>query len=199
MNISAVVLAAGMSSRMHGRNKLLMPWAGKTVIAYAVENLMQARVQQVVVVLGFAADKIQAEIRESEVCFVMNQDYAQGMSTSIVAGVQAVSENAQAILISLGDMPLVNASDLNRLISAFEDAHGATIALPVFKGRPGNPVIFNVCHKDEMLKLRGDVGCKSILSCHPQQVLEVEMENAHILCDVDTVEAYEVLSQSNSE
>ncbi len=193
MHFSAVVLAAGASSRMPGNNKLLLPLAGKSVIAHTVDNLLQARVTEIIVVLGFDADKIQAALRDRNVRFVMNPDYAQGMSASIIAGIRAMSPEAEALFICLGDLPLVTAPDFDRLITAFQQAPQKAIAVPVFQSQRGNPVIFDVCHKSEMLALRGDVGCKTILAQHPQQVLEVEMAHDHILRDVDTPEAYRAI------
>ncbi|MGH7493381.1 MAG: nucleotidyltransferase family protein [bacterium] len=194
MNIAAIILAAGTSSRMPGRNKLLLPWSGKTVIECTVDSLLQSSVHEIIVVLGFEAEKIRAAMRERKVSFVTNPDYAQGMSTSIVAGVMTVSNEAQGILISLGDLPLVTASDLGLLISAFEQAPRATIVVPVFQGQRGNPVIFHARHKAEMLELRGDIGCKSLLTRHSRRVVEVEMANDHVVRDLDTPEAFAALS-----
>jgi molybdenum cofactor cytidylyltransferase len=195
--ISAIVLAAGQSARMPGHNKLLLPLAGKTIIAHSVDNLRASRVSELIVVLGFEADKIQTALAGRNIRFITNPNYARGLSTSIIAGIKAVSENTQAILISLGDLPLIKTSEINRLVSAFESTPPATIAVPVFQGRRGNPVIFDVCYKPEILALRGDAGGKSILARYPQHVLEVEMENDYVLRDIDTPEAYYAIKESS--
>ncbi len=199
MNTSALVLAAGASSRMPGRNKLLLPLGQMTVIEHTVDKLLQSRVAEIIAVLGFEAERVQARLRGRKVKFVINRDYAQGMSTSILAGVNAIAENAQAVMIALGDMPLIEVSQLNRLISAWERESEAAIAVPVFQGRRGNPVIFDICYKPEMLALRGDAGGKAILARYPQRVVAVEMENDHVLRDVDTPEAYEALRPQGTQ
>ena len=193
MNISALVLAAGASTRMRGRNKLLLPWGDQTVIERTVDTLLQSRVAEVIVVIGFEADQIQAKLCGRNLKLVVNHDYAQGMSTSIRAGMHAVADNAQAVMIALGDMPLSAAAQLNRLISAFEHHTAATIAVPVFQGRRGHPVIFNLCHKTDLLALRGDAGGKSILERHAQGLAVVEMEDDRVLRDVDTPEEYDAI------
>jgi molybdenum cofactor cytidylyltransferase len=122
--------------------------------------------------------------------FVYNPDYRQGMAGSIHAGLAALSPQAEAVMISLADLPLIQPMELNRLISAFANRKDKSIAVPTFSGQRGNPVIFDLRYKPEMLALRGDVGCKAILLRHPAAVLEVEMPAASILEDVDAPEAY---------
>lgn len=136
---------------------------------------------------------MQTALAHRPVRFVANSRYAQGLSTSIKAGLAAVSSRTRAVLLALGDMPLVEATDLDFLITRFTRAQHATIAVPVFNGRRGNPVLFDICHRSAMLELAGDVGCKMIVERCAHQVLEIEMPNDHVLCDVDTFEAYERL------
>src|SRR5262245_42699694 len=106
---------------MRGRNKLLLPLGEKTMIERTVDTLLQSRVNEVIVTVGFEAEQIQARLRGRNVKLVVNHDYAQGMSTSILAGVNAIADDAQAVMIALGDMPLIAVSQLNHLVSAFED------------------------------------------------------------------------------
>jgi molybdenum cofactor cytidylyltransferase len=129
--------------------------------------------------------------------FVHNPAYQSGMASSIHAGLAALASDAGAVMISLADLPLVQSAELNLLISSFLSAKEKTIAVPTFAAQRGNPVIFDLRYRPEMLALRGDVGCKSILVRHPDAVLEVEMPTASVLEDVDTVEAYERRVEEN--
>lgn len=191
--IFALVLAAGESKRMAGQHKLLLPFAGKTIVECTVDAILQAHVDEVIVVLGHAAEKVRGVLLHRPVQFVHNPAYQSGMASSIHAGLTTISSEADAVMISLADLPLVQSSELNLLISSFLSAKEKTIAVPTFAGQRGNPVIFDLRYQPEMLALRGDVGCKSILARHPEAVLEVEMPTSSILEDLDTVEAYERL------
>jgi molybdenum cofactor cytidylyltransferase len=206
VKISALVLAAGESKRLapafhekalkgkSGQHKLLLPFAGKTIVESTVDNILQAHVDEVIVVLGHAAEKVREALQHRPVQFVYNSAYQSGMASSIRAGLAALALDAGAVMISLADLPLIQSSELNLLISSFlSSAKEKTIAAPIFAGRRGNPVIFDLRYRPEMLALRGDVGCKSILARHPEAVLEVEMPTASVLEDVDTLEAYEQL------
>jgi len=190
MNISALVLAAGESKRMVGQNKLLLPFAGKTIVACAVDAILRANIAEVIVVLGHEAAAIQNALSERPLRFTFNADYNRGMASSIHAGLAAVSPSAQAVMITLADQPLIQSEELNFLIAEFSHATGKSIGVPAFNGQRGNPVIFDLRYRDEMLALQGDVGGKSILARHPEAVLEVAMPTASILEDADTPEAY---------
>jgi molybdenum cofactor cytidylyltransferase len=191
--ISALVLAAGESKRMAGKHKLLLPFAGKTVVECTVDAILQTDIGEVIVVLGHEAQAVRRILGGRQLRFVYNPDYRQGMASSIHAGLAALAPDAGAVMISLADLPLVQTAELNLLISAFLQSKTKTIAVPTFAGQRGNPVIFDLRYRSEMLALRGDVGCKSILARHPEAVLEVEMPTANVLEDVDTVEAHERL------
>src|SRR3974377_404921 len=131
--IAAIVPAAGMSTRM-GRNKLLLAFEGKALIAQAVDTLLESEVDEIIVVLGHEADKVKAELQGRQVTIVENPNYGQGMSTSIRVGLGAVSSGARAIMIYLADQPLLEPDDVNRLIRAFAEAreHNKSIVVPFF-------------------------------------------------------------------
>ena len=126
--------------------------------------------------------------------FIKNPDYAEGMATSIHAGIHAVADGTSAVMICLSDLPLVEAEELSRLLEAFREAAAQgrkSLAVPTFQGQRGNPVLFSLAYKQEILHVRGAVGqCKGLIQRYPEQVLEVEMETDHILRDIDTMEAY---------
>jgi len=172
------------------QNKLLLPFAGKTIVACAVDAILRANIAEVIVVLGHEAAAIQNALRERPLRFTFNADYRYGMASSIHAGLAALSPAAQAVMITLADQPLLQTEELNFLIAEFSRAAGKSIGVPTFNRQRGNPVIFDLRYRDEMLSLNGDVGCKSILARHPEAVLEVAMPTASILEDADTPEEY---------
>src|SRR6516225_8909088 len=143
--IAAIVPAAGMSTRM-GRNKLLLAFRDRPLIARAVDTLLESEVDQVVVVLGHEADKVKAKLQGRQVTIVENPSYGQGISTSIRVGLGAVSSDARAIMIYLADQPLLEPEDVNRLIRAFAEAreHNKSIVVPFYRGQRGNHVVRDV-------------------------------------------------------
>ena len=192
--IAAIVPAAGMSTRM-GRNKLLLAFKGKPLIAQAVDTLLESEVDEVVVVIGHEADKVKAELQGRRVTIVENPNYGQGMSTSIRVGLGAVSSGARAIMIYLADQPLLEPEDVNRLTRAFAKAreHNKSIVVPFFRGQRGNPVILDASYKEAILDVVGEAGCKRVIKRNPDKVLVVEMETDHVVRDVDRIEDYEGL------
>jgi molybdenum cofactor cytidylyltransferase len=185
--ITAIVPAAGLSSRM-GQNKLLMRFGGKSLIESAVDTLLASGVDEVIVVLGNKANQIRSQLEGKQVRFVENPDYRHGLSTSVRAGVGAAAEGADAIMIYLADQPLLEPDEIRRLILAFAEAKrtGKSIVVPFFGNERGNPVIFDGSYREKILEIAGDVGCRRIIRRHPEQVFPVQMENDHVIRDVDT-------------
>lgn len=187
--ITAIVPAAGLSSRM-GQNKLLMRFDGKSLIERAVDTLIASGVEEVVVVLGHEANLIRRQLEGKQVRLVENPDYQQGLSTSVRAGVGAVAEGADAIMIYLADQPLLQSDEIRRLILAFAEAKraGKSIVVPFFGNERGNPVILDRSYREKVLDIAGDVGCRRVIKSHPEQVFPVQMESDHVIRDVDTPE-----------
>jgi molybdenum cofactor cytidylyltransferase len=195
--LSAIVLAAGMSTRM-GQNKLLLDFRDKPLIAHAVDTLLAAAIDEIIVVLGHEAEKVRGKLQGKRVMLVQNPDYQEGLSTSVRAGVEAVSVQAEGIMIYLVDQPLLEPVDVNQLVRAFTRAKevNKNIVVPFFQGQRGNPVIFDSLYREAMLGVAGDVGCKGVIQRYPDKVFVVEMENDHVIRDVDTVEEYEEVLSS---
>jgi molybdenum cofactor cytidylyltransferase len=189
--ITVLVPAAGLSSRM-GQNKLLMRFGEKSLIEHAVDTLMASDIDEIIVVLGHQADRVRGRLQGKRVIFVDNPDYRQGLSTSIRAGLGAVPKAADAIMIYLADQPLLESEEISQLIRAFRDAKraGKSIVVPFFGGRRGNPVILAASYREKALNIVGDVGCRQIISSHPDQVFAVPMEKDHVVRDVDTPEDF---------
>ena len=186
--LSAILLAAGKSQRM-GEPKQLMPFGQSTIVEPAIDNLLSSAVSEIIVVLGYKAEEVIKTIAAKPVKIAINPDYQQGMSTSIIAGLNLVSSQAQAVMLALGDQPLVNSQTINRLIDEFFN-HAKGIAIPTYQGKRGHPIIFAIKYKPELLELKGDIGGREIIKRHPQDVLEVAVDSESVTWDIDTREDY---------
>jgi molybdenum cofactor cytidylyltransferase len=187
--IAAVILAAGQSSRM-GRNKLLLELAGKPLIAHVADHVLALGLPEIVVVLGHEADAVRRALGDRPLRFVSAADYASGMSASLKAGLTALSPQIDAALVLLGDMPLVSAALLRRLIGAYNPLEGRAIVLPVHGGKRGNPVLWDRRFFAEMQALAGDVGARHLIGSYGEQVAEVTAETTAIFRDIDTPQAF---------
>ncbi len=187
--IECIVLAAGESKRM-GRPKLLLRLGQSTVLEQTVDNLLNSEVNRVIVVLGDRAEEVVKPIANRAVAVAVNPDYRRGMSTSIVAGLSLINDKTRAVMLALADQPFIDTPTVNRLIDEFR-AHNRGIAIPVYQGRRGHPVIFAIEYKEELLRLRGDAGGKLIIEQHPQDVLEVDVDCEGINIDIDTEDGYQ--------
>ena len=188
MSVAAIVLAAGRSSRTAPRNKLLESTGGKTIIARVCETAIASGADPVVVVTGFDADRIEQTLRGHAVTFAHNPTFAEGMSTSIKAGLEMLPKGCDGALIMLGDMPEVEARDLKILMRSFARNGRDAVCVPVRDGRCGNPVLWGACYFAEMMRLSGDMGAKFLIGEHGGNVIEVPIGSDGIFADVDTPE-----------
>ncbi len=192
--LSAVILAAGASTRM-GRPKQLLPLGDRVLLQRIVDEVVGSRVNEIILVLGHAAEEIRRRIRLPETSrVVLNEDHVQGQSGSLRLGLGAVDSRAVAAAIVLGDQPGVTHALIDRVAAAFLDAE-LPAARPVYDGGgrgrvPGHPVFLARrlwCHVDA---LRGDEGARSLLAAHPEWLLEVSVEGS-APTDIDTWQDYE--------
>ena len=187
--VAAVVLAAGQSSRMAPRHKLLVADAsGRAMVARVVDSVLASRARPVIVVTGHRADEIRAALAGRPVGFVTAADYAEGLSASLRAGLAAVPASAAAALVVLGDMPLVTAASLDRLIEAYDAEEGRLIVAPSHGGETGNPILWDRRFFAAMMALRGDAGARALLRQHADAVAQVELDDT-VLRDFDTAES----------
>ncbi len=196
--LAASVLAGGMSTGMR-QNKLLLDFKGKALIVHAVDTLLASEIDEVVVVLGHQAEKVRKELGGKRVKLVQNPGYREGLSASVRAGAEAVSLQADGIMVYLADQPLLEPADVNQILKAFTHAKEVNkdIVVPFFDGQRGNPVLLDSSYREAILGVVGDVGCKGVIKRYPEKVLVLEMENDHVVRDVDNMEEYEgVLSST---
>jgi molybdenum cofactor cytidylyltransferase len=184
--ISVLVLAAGQSTRFGAENKLLAAITGKPLVAAVVDEVARANIKGgLFVVTGHQHDRIEAALAGRDVHFVHNPDYAAGLSTSLKAGLAALPEAVNAVVICLGDMPRLDAAVIDRLIGAYDPLKGRLIIVPTHQGVRGNPLLWDRRYFAEMQKLTGDRGARSLLDLHAGTVAEVEAGSDAIFIDID--------------
>ena len=184
--IAALVLAAGRSSRM-GSNKLLEVVGGQPMIRHAVAAAVASRVAPVIVVTGNEGQRVQAVLDDfPTVRFAENPDYSNGLSTSLIYGMNALPADCDGVLVLLGDMPGVDAALLDRLIAAFDPGAGRAIIAPMHEGQRGNPVLCGAGHFNALRGLTGDTGARAMLEANPVFTVPGGMG---ALTDLDTPEA----------
>jgi molybdenum cofactor cytidylyltransferase len=190
--VSAIVLAAGMSRRM-GTPKQLLRMGGETILERTLRNVRTSAVSEIVLVLGHAAADVEKEISSERVKIVHNQEYQQGMGTSLRTGLAAVNPETNAALVVLADQPFVRPETLNKLIACHEESR-PQIIIPLYKGFRGNPVLLDRVVFPELSALSGDVGCRAIFGSHTENIRKLEVDDVGILLDIDSPEEYRKLA-----
>lgn len=191
--VAAILLAAGQSRRMGPVNKLLADVDGRPMVRHAFEAIAASDARTTIVVTGHEPEKVRAALEGGEAKFVHNGLYADGLSTSLGAGLLAVPADCDAAVVCLGDMPHVSAKVIDRLISAYNPVEGRAICVPTRSGKRGNPVLFDRSLFHEVLQIGGDVGARHLIGQHEDLVAEVAIDDDSIFMDVDTPEALEKL------
>ncbi|WP_075216465.1 NTP transferase domain-containing protein [Mongoliimonas terrestris] len=173
--VAAIVLAAGRSTRFGPANKLLAPVRGAPMVRHAAKAALASSAAEVIVVTGHEAEAVEAALADlPRVRLVRNPAYREGQSTSLRAGLQAVSPACEAAIVLLGDMPAVDAALVDRLIAAYRPLSGSLIVMPVHEGRRGNPVLWSRRFFQELAAIEGDQGGRTLLTRYAEAVAEVE-------------------------
>jgi molybdenum cofactor cytidylyltransferase len=192
--VGAVVLAAGSSNRM-GEAKQLLPLASGTVLGRTLENLLDANVDEIVLVLGSSAETIRQRIADSpmkNLRILVNPEYGHGMATSLRTGLAVLDKKIDAALIVLADQPFIRAETFDRIIDQYRKSD-AQIVIPMFQGVRGNPVLLDRCVFHEVMALQGDIGCRAIFGNHLDGIVKAEVDDIGILLDIDSKDDYERL------
>lgn len=195
--VAGLVLAAGRSARMGAStNKLTVEVDGLPLIAWPVEAMAGAGIQSPLVVTGFESEAVRAALAGRECVFSHHEDWRAGMGASLAFGVaQIMAEERRgkkrwdALLIGLGDLPGLRASEVEGILAAASsEAMQEQIVIPSFQGRRGHPVLFGRAFWPALAALSGDEGAKAILAAAGEAVVDVEAETDSILADLDTPE-----------
>lgn len=187
--IPILLLAAGGSSRM-GQPKQLLPWGNQTLIGHQIQTLLETG-QPVNVVIGSDSDLIIPVIEKFPVNIVINANWESGMGSSISLGITQIQQkfpNANGVLITILDQPLITSAYLEKIRTAFRTFSRQIIVSKSASGWTGVPVLFDKCYFEELSGLKNDEGAKKIIQRHPENVTHVEA--GELLDDMDTPEAY---------
>jgi molybdenum cofactor cytidylyltransferase len=162
---------------------------GKPLVRIAAEEALASRARPVIVVTGHQRDKVEAALDGLKVERVHNPNFADGLSTSVKAGLEAVPADVDGAVVCLGDMPQVRAALIDKLIAAFDPERGALVVVPTIEGKRGNPVVWSRRFFPELIGLEGDVGARHLIGRYTEAVAEVPLTDNAALIDVDTPEA----------
>ncbi len=200
-----------------GRPKQMLTWQGKTLLRHVLELLIDSDAGEIILVLGHKAEEIRTSLtglqietfenriperkmssarrdhnfQSSHLNVVINPDYKQGMASSLRAGLQAVDPRSEAFLVLLADQPGIGPEIIDRMIREFRQANPKRgIVRPVYRGLRGHPVLIGAKYLQEARQLQGDVGARQILVDHPEDILEIDVDQDAVLKDIDTPEEY---------
>ena len=184
-----ILLAAGESRRMGEAAKLLLAVGGQPLVRVCARALVDAGLAPVIAVLGSRAQEVRESLAGLPVRCIDNPRFSRGMGTSLAAGVAALPATLDAAVIALGDMPAVGSETVRVLLLA-RGERGITV--PVYRGRRGHPVVFDLSrYREHLQALDGDRGARAILEAHPDDVARVPVDDPGVVLDLDTREEYE--------
>lgn len=189
--ISAILLAAGTSRGMGNVNKLLVKIKGKSILRWSVENVLKSRAIEIFVVIGKDSNLMKKELEGLEVKILLNEKYLEGMSSSIKLGIRSVNSQSDGAIILMADQPNLQAETINCFIEKFYESHKKIIAAH-YGNIVGNPVLFHRSLFNELLTIKGDVGARSVLKRHAEEIELVNVSEEEIL-DLDTPEDFQKL------
>lgn len=188
--IGAVVLAAGLSTRM-GQSKMLLDWSeDKTVIEHIIDQLTAARLEHITIVTGHKGKEIKALLKPQEVNLVHNRSYKSGeMLSSLKVGLNALPDHIMAALLVLGDQPQIKPKVFYQLLQAYAEGT-AQIIVPSFNKYHGYPIIIGRRYWDEILNIPRGGSLQEFLARHTDQISYVNVDDDCILRDIDTPQEY---------
>lgn len=223
-SVAAIVLAAGVGRRMNtpasqmqgstpaGQHrvlgtpaclsprspKLALRLGGKSLLRRVVEAALASTVNEIVVVLGCGADELALELpHDPRIRKVFNPEYTAGQSTSLKAGIDVIGSGAEAAVFLLGDQPLISSEAITALIEVFRSSRAA-IVRPLYRGTPGNPVLFARSLFGELQQVTGDQGGRELLARHKEHIVTVDLD-LELPLDVDTADDYSRLLRKFSD
>ena len=188
--IGAVLLAAGESNRMGTTNKLSLPICGTSLLRRTAETLLGARLSRIVVVLGHEPETARSLLEGLSLETVYNPCYREGQMTSVHAGLAALTDPLDGVMICLADQPLIDSADIDHLIDAYQSNPDCTVLVPVHNGQRGNPIVLAHTHRQAILRGDRNLGCRRFIERNPELVTPLEVNSNHYVVDLDTPEDY---------
>jgi molybdenum cofactor cytidylyltransferase len=186
--IWSIILAAGESKRM-GFPKMLLQFNGKTMIENVIDHVSESESDGIMVVLGANSENIIDIVMKYDVKYCYNDNYRDGMLSSVQCGVKNLPSDTEAVMIFQGDQPFITSSVINSLIHEYRSSCKGII-IPVHDGKRGHPLLLDRKYLDDIDKLDPDRGLRSITGIYSGDVLEVQTDEPGILRDFDTYDDY---------
>jgi len=185
--ISVIILAAGLSRRMGGLDKLFLPVAGKPMIHHVIDEIAKTDPFEILLVTNETSHDKVGEFENR----ILNPSAEEGMTSSIQTGIRATSREADGYMICLGDMPFIRAETFSKIIEEFATIRRPGIVVPYYQGQKGNPVIFSADFRDEILGCQEKEGCRSVIKKNSHLVHKIQLDDHSILKDIDTMQMYQ--------
>lgn len=203
-DVAALVLAAGQSTRFRAApggdavaTKLVASHAGKALVRHVVETALSSGLAPIVVVTGYARDAVIDELQGLQFDEIYNPEFATGMASSLRAGVSRLPKTSEAVLVLLGDMPLVDLDLIGQVVNAFDMQRDVSAVVPTLEGMPGNPVLLARRLFPDVLALAGDAGARQLLRGRVD-VVTLPVHGMAARADIDTPAALNALGSSFS-
>jgi molybdenum cofactor cytidylyltransferase len=194
--LSMIILAAGKSVRMRGKNKLLTKIQGTPMIRRVVQAALKSRVGEVIVVLGSEAENVRKVLTDLPCRVVVNKNYERGQSSSVKVGLKDISSLTRAVLILPGDVAMIDPRSINLVIEKY-DLGKHPIVIAAHKGAPGHPILLDKQLFSEIESINEQTfGLKAVVKRHESEVSLVETGSPNVLKDVDTPEDWNELSSN---
>jgi molybdenum cofactor cytidylyltransferase len=175
-----------------GTHNLLLPLGERPLVARVLDAIQASHARPIFVVVGHDAAAVKLALSGRDVQFILNDQYADGLSTSLRAGVDALPEHVTGVVVALGDQPGITPAQVNELIAVANET-GAPIVVPTYGGQRGNPVFFARELFDELRLVAGDTGGRAVIARHAELVQELPVADLRVGVDVDTRDDYERL------
>lgn len=187
--ISAIILAAGKSSRM-GQPKMLLPWGDGTVLSHVVSVFKNAGVDDIVVVTGETNEYVAGSLENLNTRTVFNIEHSTGeMLSSIHCGIRAMGNETDAALIGLGDQPQVQDGSVRKICELFSRSE-SNIVVPSYQMRRGHPWLVGRPLWEDLLSFKHPKTPRDFLQAHAHEIIYAELNDPNILADIDTPEEY---------
>jgi molybdenum cofactor cytidylyltransferase len=189
-DVSAILLAAGLSQRMGAVNKLQIPVDGVPLLRRSAKRLTTAGLGEVVVVLGHDSEQTSALIDDLPVRTVLNTDYKSGQMSSVHRGLEALSRPCAGVMVCLSDQPLLDTDDIVLIARAFIADCPRPLLVPTWQGERGNPIVMSWEQREAILRGGRNLGCRRLIQNNPELVWTLPMPNDHCVADMDSPEDY---------
>jgi len=188
--ISLVVLAAGKSTRMN-ENKLLLKIDGETLIEHVMKAAKESSAEEVIVVLGYEAQKIREKLAKLGCKLAVNENYMKGQSGSVKVGLSAVSSNAEAVMILPADVALIDPESINRVVEEYRESKNR-IVIASHQQQSGHPILIDRALFHEVSEIGEETqGLKAVINRHRSEIRYVEVGTENVLIDIDTREEFD--------